>query len=170
MRIRRRCLKTGCETMRKKRILIIHGPNLNLLGSREPDIYGRDTLKSLNRLLERRARELNVRLGIYQSNHEGRLIDRIHRSKGRVSGILINPGGLTHTSVVLRDALTGVNIPVVEVHLSDIESREPFRSVSMIADLCAARFSGMGVGSYLKGLEFLAAGDPAKPADCLKSL
>lgn len=137
------------------RVLVLHGPNLNLLGERQPEIYGTMTLRRLNGLIRRHARGLGVRVKIVQSNHEGRLIDVIHRRRRWAQGIIINPGALTHYSYALRDALSAVAVPAVEVHLSDIHAREEFRRVSVIAPVCAAQIAGLGAESYLKGLEEL---------------
>ena len=136
-------------------ILVIHGPNLNLLGKREPEVYGSHTLEDINRALVERANSLNVALDYFQSNHEGGLIDRIHAAVGNRDGILINPGGYTHTSIALRDALSGVNIPTVEVHLSNIYRREEFRHHSYIAPIAVGQVSGFGVHSYRLGLDAL---------------
>lgn len=137
------------------RILVLHGPNLNLLGKREPEIYGSSTLEDINRALGLQADLLQVTLDCFQSNHEGELIDLIHSALGNRDGILINPGGYTHTSVVLRDALSGVNIPTVEVHLSNIHRREEFRHHSYIAPIAVGQISGFGADSYRLGLEAL---------------
>jgi 3-dehydroquinate dehydratase II len=139
------------------RIGVIHGPNLNLLGRREPDVYGPETLAQIEDRLRGHARELGVELDTYQSNSEGDLIDYIQRSAERVSGFLINAGGLTHTSVCLRDALIGVDRPFVEVHLSNPAAREPFRHVSLLADRAAGVVTGFGAESYVLGLKGLVA-------------
>ncbi len=136
-------------------LLVIHGPNLNLLGEREPEQYGRRTLAELDLELEEEAARLGVQLHILQSNHEGALIDFIHAGRRTAAGILINPGAFTHYSYALRDAIAGVNLPAVEVHLSDIHQREPFRRVSVIKEVCLAQISGKGFDSYLEGLHLL---------------
>jgi 3-dehydroquinate dehydratase-2 len=137
-------------------ILVLHGPNLNLLGTREPEVYGRDTLTDVDEGLSLLAGELGVGVETFQSNHEGELIDRIHAAREQgIGGILINPGGLTHTSVVLRDALAAVAIPAVEVHLSNVHAREPFRHHSYISPVAIAQVCGFGAASYqlaLRGL------------------
>ena len=137
------------------RILVLHGPNLNLLGKREPEIYGSHTLEDINRTLMSQANLLGVTLDCFQSNHEGELIDLIHSALGTRDGILINPGAYTHTSVGLRDALSGVNIPTVEVHLSNIHRREDFRHHSYIAPIAVGQISGFGADSYRLGLDAL---------------
>ena len=137
------------------RILVLHGPNLNLLGKREPEIYGSHTLEDINRTLMSQANLLGITLDCFQSNHEGELIDLIHSALGTRDGILINPGAYTHTSVGLRDALSGVNIPTVEVHLSNIHRREEFRHHSYIAPIAVGQISGFGADSYRLGLDAL---------------
>lgn len=136
-------------------ILVLHGPNLNLLGQREPGIYGSATLEDINRLLEQEAQRLQVKISILQSNHEGALVDAIHSAWGQHQGILVNAGAYTHTSVAIRDALAAVNLPTVEVHLSNIYRREAFRHHSYIAPIAIGQISGFGSDSYLLGLTAL---------------
>lgn len=133
-------------------ILVLHGPNLNLLGRREPGHYGTATLADITAKLDALAAETGVRLEHFQSNHEGALIDRIHAAADAVDGLLVNPGGLTHTSVSLRDALSAVGLPFVEVHLSNVHAREPFRHVSVLADIAVGQIAGFGAASYTLGL------------------
>jgi 3-dehydroquinate dehydratase II len=137
------------------KILILHGANLNMLGKREPEIYGTLSLSQINDLLLADAKELAVELSIFQSNHEGNLIEAIHAAWQVQDGIVINPGGFTHTSVVLRDAIAAVNIPTVEVHLSNIHQREEFRHFSYIAPLAIGQICGFGADSYRLGLRAL---------------
>lgn len=135
--------------------LVLHGPNLNLLGQREPGIYGLATLDDINRSLERVGVSLQVKVSAFQSNHEGVLVDAIHAAVGQHHGILINAGAYTHTSVAIRDAIAAVNIPTVEVHLSNIYRREEFRHHSFIAPVAIGQISGFGPESYCLGLQAL---------------
>jgi 3-dehydroquinate dehydratase II len=140
---------------RKRRVLVLHGPNLNLLGTREPEIYGRETLDEVNRRLELAARIAGAEIACFQSNHEGDLVDRVQAA--RTEGfdvIVINPGGLTHTSVALRDALAGVAIPFLEVHLSNIHAREPFRRHSYFSDTAVGTICGLGSRGYDFALQY----------------
>lgn len=135
-----------------KKILVLHGPNLNLLGQREPEVYGSVSLADIDNTLQRVAKVENVALKIHQTNHEGELIDHIQKAASNYDGILINPAAFTHTSVALRDAIAAVGIPAVEVHLSNIYRREPFRHHSYTAAVCVGQVSGFGSYSYVLGL------------------
>jgi 3-dehydroquinate dehydratase-2 len=137
------------------RLLLLNGPNLNLLGLREPGLYGASTLAAIEGDLQERATALGVELACFQSNHEGALVDRIHAAREVVEGILINAGAFTHTSVAIRDALLGVAIPFVELHLSNVHAREPFRHHSYLADKAVGVVSGFGPASYRLALEGL---------------
>jgi 3-dehydroquinate dehydratase II len=140
---------------RARRVLVLHGPNLNLLGTREPEIYGRETLEEVNRRLEHAARAAGTVIACFQSNHEGDLVDRVQAARTEGFGfILINPGGLTHTSVALRDALAGVAIPFIEVHLSNIHAREPFRRHSYFSDAAVGTICGLGSRGYDFALQY----------------
>jgi 3-dehydroquinate dehydratase-2 len=139
------------------RILVLHGPNLNLLGKREPEIYGHQTLADIDGSLRVDAVRLGVEVDSFQSNHEGELIDRIQAAMGQASGILINPGGFTHTSVALRDALVATRLPIVEVHLSNVYARESFRQHSYVSPIALGVISGLGAVGYRFGLEALVA-------------
>ncbi len=138
------------------KILVLHGPNLNLLGEREPEVYGRARLAEIDARLRQLGGELGLTVESFQSNHEGALIDRIHAARGDARAILINPGGLTHTSVSLRDALAGVGLPVVEVHLSNVQAREEFRHRSLIAGIAVGQIAGFGALGYELALRALA--------------
>src|SRR5262245_32646270 len=137
------------------RVLVVHGPNLNLLGTREPEIYGSTTLEEIDGGLAAAAKAWGAELEFFQSNHEGALIDRIQEAVSWADGILINPGGLTHTSVSLRDALAATRLPVVEVHLSNVAAREEFRRHSLVSPIAIGVVSGFGAQSYRLGLEAL---------------
>jgi 3-dehydroquinate dehydratase-2 len=137
------------------RIAVIHGPNLRLLGQREPEIYGRSSLEEINQDLRNLAEELEVDLEIFQSNHEGKILDFLEEVRPRVQGVVINPAGLTHTSVALRDGLAALDLPVVEVHLSNPSAREEFRSVSFVAPVARGTVAGFGKNSYLFGFRGL---------------
>ena len=139
----------------QKRILVLHGPNLNLLGKREPDIYGHESLVEIDARLKERGEKLGIVVETFQSNHEGALVDKIQQAAGTVQGVVINPAAYTHTSVAIRDALAMLDIPIVEIHLSNIHRREPFRHQSMIADIVAARIAGFGSHGYFLALEGL---------------
>ena len=139
------------------RILVLHGPNLNLLGTREPGLYGQDTLAEIDSELQQQAERLGAQLDCFQSNHEGALGERIHQAAGRVDGILINAGAYTHTSIALRDALLGVGLPFVELHLSNVHARERFRHRSFLADKAVGVICGFGPISYYLALEGMVA-------------
>jgi len=136
-------------------ILVINGPNLNLLGTREPENYGPETLEELMMWLETSQQGSNHSFTFFQSNHEGEIIDTIHDERHWAAGILINPAAFTHYSYAIRDAISAVEIPAIEVHLSDIQNREEFRQISVISPVCVDQVSGMGKDSYLKGLKLL---------------
>ena len=137
------------------KILVINGPNLNMLGIREPGIYGKNTFADLLTLLENTATELGVVVEQYQSNHEGDLVDKIQWAYGKVDGIVINPAAYTHTSVAILDALKAVSIPAVEVHISDVDSREPFRQISYAGMACEKTIKGHGFQGYREAMQYL---------------
>jgi 3-dehydroquinate dehydratase-2 len=137
------------------RILVLHGPNLNLLGTREPGVYGSLTMDDINSRCVALGEELGVEVRCSQSNHEGALIDALHDARTSVDGVIFNPGGYTHTSVALRDAIAAIGIPVVEVHLSNVYAREEFRNKSLVSAVCAGKISGLGWRSYTLALRAL---------------
>ena len=136
------------------RLLVLHGPNLNLLGTREPDVYGRVTLAQIDQALAEKAKAAGAELTSFQSNHEGAIVDRIQQARtDQVDFVLINPAAYTHTSVALRDAISAVGVPAIEIHLSNIHAREEFRHKSLIAPVCRGQICGFGAKSYVLGLE-----------------
>lgn len=137
------------------RILVINGPNLNMLGIREPDIYGKNTYADLCALIESYAKEKDVEIKIFQSNHEGSIVDEIQAAFGKFDGIVINPAAYTHTSVAILDALKSVAIPAVEIHISDVSKREDFRQISYAGMACEKSFIGLGFDGYLRGIDYL---------------
>ena len=148
-----------------KKILVIHGPNLNLLGRREPAIYGKFSLDAINRDLQVRAKALGLSLEIMQSNHEGEIVDAIGHADGKFAAIIINPAAYTHTSVAIRDAISALDLPAIEVHLSNIYAREDFRHQSMIAPVAKGQISGFGASSYILALEAVALLKKVSPAE-----
>ena len=138
------------------RIQVIHGPNLNMLGKREPELYGKATLDDIDRRLKARGARLGLDVASYQSNHEGAIVESIQSLLGNCRGLIINPAALTHTSVAIRDALLLLDVPIVEIHLSNIDKREPFRHKSLIADIVTGRIAGFGAYGYILALEAMA--------------
>ena len=136
-----------------RKLLLLHGPNLNLLGTREPGIYGSMTLERINAIATTHVAAYEVELQAHQSNHEGGLIDLLHALRTTVNGVVFNPGAFTHTSVALRDAISAVQLPVIEVHLSNVHAREEFRHKSLLAPVCVGQIAGFGWRSYLLGLD-----------------
>ncbi len=137
------------------KLLILNGPNLNLLGRREPEIYGTGTYADLCRIIEDHANHLGIEVEIFQSNHEGDLVDRIQAAYGAIDGLILNPAAYTHTSIALLDALLALQIPAVEVHISQVDDREPFRRISYIRQACLATISGHGFAGYLEAMDLL---------------
>ncbi len=137
------------------KILVINGPNINMLGIREPDIYGKENYKTLCKSVENHARQKGIEVKIYQSNHEGDLVDEIQKAYGVFDGIVINAGAYTHTSIALLDALKAVGLPTVEVHISALETREEFRQISYLRMACIKNITGKGIGGYLEAIDFL---------------
>lgn len=141
------------------KILVINGPNINMLGIREPDIYGKEDYNALCSRVEEHCKKIGAELKLYQSNHEGDLVDAIQRAYGECDGIVINPGAYTHTSIALLDALKAVGIPTVEVHISQVSKREDFRQISYIRSACVKTITGRGINGYIEAIDFLANGD-----------
>jgi len=138
-----------------KGILILHGPNLNLLGTRQPEVYGSMTLEEINSAIRQHVRPFEIELRVAQSNHEGDLIDRLHEARGWADGVVFNPGAYTHTSVALRDAITAIDVPVIEVHISNIHGRESFRHKSLLSGVCLGHIAGFGWRSYVLAVDAL---------------
>lgn len=144
------------DSRQNQLILVVHGPNLNMLGKREPEHYGSRTLEEIDASLHAKAAELGLEISTFQSNHEGEIVESIQKGVGRVQGLIINPAAFTHTSVAIRDAVLILDVPTIEVHLSNIHKRESFRRRSFIADIATAQISGLGASGYLYALEALA--------------
>jgi 3-dehydroquinate dehydratase-2 len=144
------------QSKSKNNVLIIHGPNLNMLGKREPELYGITTLDEINSDLKKLGKQLGLAVETFQSNHEGVIVDKIQEAVDLQKGIIINPAAYTHTSIAIRDALLSLDIPVIEIHISNIYKREPFRRTSMISDVATAQIAGFGVKGYGMALEALA--------------
>ena len=139
-----------------RHILVIHGPNLNMLGKREPELYGNTTLEDLNTSLKKAGDSMDLSVETFQSNHEGKIVEKIQRAGGACHGLIINPAAFTHTSIAIRDALLLLEIPIIEIHISNIYKREPFRHTSMIADISVAQLAGFGINGYLMALDAMA--------------
>lgn len=148
-------MSTGVVPNQRPRLLVLNGPNLNLLGTREPELYGRQTLRHIEQSIDTDARQLGWEVEFLQSNHEGVLVDALHASSGTVQGVILNPGGLTHTSIAIRDAIVATDLAVVEVHITNVHAREHFRSHSYISPVAAAVIVGAGAQGYLLALQFL---------------
>ncbi len=134
-------------------ILVIHGPNLNMLGKREPEVYGNNTLENINNEISSKGSDLGLEVETFQSNHEGAIVEKLQNAMGKISGLIINPAAFTHTSVAIRDAVLLLNIPIIEVHLSNIYKRESFRHKSMLSDIITGQIAGLGVIGYMLALE-----------------
>jgi len=134
-------------------ILVIHGPNLNMLGKREPEVYGNNTLENINNEISSKGSDLGLEVETFQSNHEGAIVEKLQNAMGKISGLIINPAAFTHTSVAIRDAVLLLNIPIIEVHLSNIYKRESFRHKSMLSDIVTGQIAGLGVIGYILALE-----------------
>ncbi|MDD2710930.1 MAG: type II 3-dehydroquinate dehydratase [Verrucomicrobiae bacterium] len=139
--------------MKNLSLLVLNGPNLNMLGSREPGVYGRMTLSDIEKAVRHKALKLGVKVEFFQTNHEGELVERVQKTRGRKQVIILNAGAYTHTSIAIRDAIAAAETPTIEVHLSNVHAREPFRRHSMIADVCAGQITGFGADSYLLAME-----------------
>ena len=139
-----------------RKIMVIHGPNLNMLGKREPEVYGSEGLDQINARLEKQAASLDIELEIFQSNHEGEIVEKIQAAPGACAAVIINPAAFTHTSVAIRDALLLLDVPIVEIHLSNIYKREPFRHKSLVSDIATGQICGLGPHGYLLALEAVA--------------
>lgn len=137
------------------KILVINGPNINMIGIREPDIYGKQDYKALIQMIQKKAQEENIEIECFQSNHEGDIVDKIQEAYGVVDGIIINPGAYTHTSVAILDALKAVSIPTVEVHISDVSKRDDFRQISYVRMACIKTIMGLGLNGYIEAVSYL---------------
>lgn len=148
-------MKTMVNPKNKKRILVLHGPNLNLLGTREKDVYGTLTLNEINQEIRAAAKRQNAQVELFQSNMEGELVEKIQKARGKFDAIVINPAAYTHTSIAIRDAILAVSIPTIEVHLSNVYKREEFRKSSLISDVVEGKIVGLGLNSYLLAIKAL---------------